>query len=518
MRRGRHARGPRRFARLRAVLIGLPFIAAAVIFLAMPGSWQWRHAAALAAIHRNIVEQVQTVAPASDPVLATWLAAASSGSQSAPIILTYHDVGYNTKRYTITPEAFAAQMQVIHDAGWTTLSSAQIGAWVRGEPLPAHSVMITFDDGARGVWQYADPILARNNQRAAAFIITGFVGTHAPYYMTWSELAALQATGRWDLEAHTHLGHVKVPSDANGGMEPFLTTLQYLPDQRRVETQEEYTARVYGDLSECKRQFLVHGLPEPTLFAFPFSAHDDDPRGSGMLKSIVGSLYTAGMLDDADSVSVTTADERAQGNIARMDVTSDVTLGALVNRLTAASPLEPAAARPLSSGLGQWMTSAQEATRATINDNRLVLDPEQGQEVSLRYERDRSAMWNHYTVSADIGTFEYPDDGTTTGITVLSGDSRHEVHLNLSSSAYHITQGYVAAADIASGDLPAAPTYHAVISVTPEEVVVKIDDQTVATVPVHSDGARDTAGGISVNAHRDYDSSPPAVISDLTIA
>ncbi len=517
MSRSRHSRGARRFTRLRAILLGLPFIAAAVTYVVLPGAWQWQHAEALATTRDKVVAQVQTPQPASDPAVVARLAAASTGSQAAPIILTYHDIGHRNDKYTVSPEAFAAQMQLIHDAGWTTLSSAQIRAWVQGEPLPPHSVMITFDDGARGVWKYADPILARNNQRAAAFIITGFVGTHAPYYLTWGELAELQASGRWDLEAHTHLGHVRVASDANGGSEPFLTALQYLPDQHRTETQDEYRDRVVEDLSECKRQFLIHDLPEPSLFAFPFSAHDDDPGGTGILKSVVTSLYSAGMLDQADAVSVTTSDQRAQGNIARMDVTSDITPDVLADRLIAASPLEPVDAQPLSQGTGEWTTSAQQAAEVSIDDNRLVLDPGPGQDLSLQYARSRSAMWNTYTVAADIGTFEYSGDGTTTGLTVLVGDSRHEVQLNISSSAYQITQGYVTPTEISSGELPPAPTYHAAISVNPDEVVVTIDGQTVATVPVHSDAPHETAGGISVSAHREHDSSPVPVISDLTI-
>ena len=84
--------------------------------------------------------------------------------------------------------------------------------------------MITFDDGATGVWQYADPVLKRLDMHAIAFIITGFVGTHAPYYMTWDQITELHNSGRWDMEAHTHLGHVQVPSDNNGNEGPFLTT------------------------------------------------------------------------------------------------------------------------------------------------------------------------------------------------------------------------------------------------------------------------------------------------------
>lgn len=502
--------------RARAVLGAVPFVALVAAYLLVPGAWQWEHAATLAAEHDNIVEQVEITASASDTALTARLAAASIGGQAAPIILTYHDIGYRDDRYTVSPEQFAAQMQLIADAGWTTLTSAQIGAWVRGEPLPPHSVMITFDDGARGVWKYADPILARNSQHAAAFIITGFVGTHAPYYMTWPELSRLHDSGRWDLEAHTHLGHVKVPADADGAESPFLTTLKYLPERRRVENEEEYRARVFGDLAECKRQFVIHGLPEPSLFAFPFSAHEDDPAGTGKLKSIVSSLYAAGMLDQSDSIAVTTSDQRAQGNIARMDVTSDVTTAVLTDRLTAASALEPAVAQPLRD-TDQWTTSTQEAAAVVIEGDRLVLDPGPGQDLSLQYARFRSSMWTNYTVSADIGSFEFSGDGTTTGLTVLVGDSRHEVQVSVSSSAYHVSQGYLSPAAVADGTLPPAPTYHVEMAVTPEQVVVTIDGQVVADVPVGSDAPHETAGGIAVSAHRERDESPVPHVANLTI-
>ena len=50
----------------------------------------------------------------------------------------------------MTPEDFAAQMRLIHDAGWTTLTADQLDGWLRGEPMPPHAVLITFDDGAMG--------------------------------------------------------------------------------------------------------------------------------------------------------------------------------------------------------------------------------------------------------------------------------------------------------------------------------------------------------------------------------
>jgi biofilm PGA synthesis lipoprotein PgaB len=491
-------------------------------YLMVPGVWQWARAASFAKGHdrANVVEQVEVAAGPVDPALIDVMRRAPTSTQAPPLIITYHDIGYGTDHYTVRPEAFATQMQIIKDAGWSTGTAAQLDDWLRGVPIPPHTVLITFDDGARGVWKYADRILARNNQHALAYIITGFVGTHVPYYMTWQELSALHASGRWDLEAHTHLGHVKVPVDAQGGQEPFLTSLEYLVDQKRNETPDEYHTRVVNDLTECKRQFVLHDLPEPAFFAYPFSAHDDDPAGTGMLKSVIESLYHAAMLDQPDSVTTTSSDNIGQGNVARMDVTSDVTPARWVEKLQLASPLEPLASDPVVD-VGGWTDSSQVPAPITVDDmGAISLDPGPGGQASRQYARYRTAMWNTYTVSADLGSFAGSADGTTTGISVLAGDSRHQVDLNIGGGNYQVSIGFdTGRPPFAAGPLPdpEAKSYHVRMQVTPQQVTVTIDDDMTVVVPLDPAEPRGTGGGIGINGHREYDTSPVPRIANLTV-
>ena len=282
------------WAPIYSVILTLLSTAVVAAYLILPGMWQWNRAAMRAETHGTSrpAVQVDTVSGPVDPALVAKLASLSTSPQAPPLILTYHDIGHTKDRYTVTPENFAVQMRMIHDAGWTTLTANDLSRWLAGEPMPPHGVFITFDDGTRGVWQYADPVLKRYGLHAMTFIITGFVATHAPYYMTWDQIHELQNSGRWDVEAHTHLGHVQVPSDANGHEGAFLTTAQWLPAQNRVQTDEEYYARVQGDLTECKHQFVLHNLPEPRFLAYPFSAHEDaeNPARAAMLSSIVTPL------------------------------------------------------------------------------------------------------------------------------------------------------------------------------------------------------------------------------------
>jgi poly-beta-1,6-N-acetyl-D-glucosamine N-deacetylase len=501
----------------RQTLLTLLSVLAVAAYLLAPGMLQWNVASAKSLEYKNLVEQTDTPVGPSDPALVDLLRRSSTSVQAPPLILTYHDIGYNASRYTVKPEVFAAQMQLLHDAGWTTLTADHLVRWLHGEPMPAHSVVITFDDGARGVWRYADRILARNHQRALAFIITGFVGTHAPYYMTWPEITALQASGRWDLEAHTHLGHVQVPIDTAGGQAPFLTSLEYRPDQHRVETPDEYETRILSDLTECNHQFALHNLPKPALFAYPFSAHSDDPAADGILRSVIESLYKAAMLDVSDAISTTVSGDVAQGNISRMDVTADLTTEMWAKRLDGASPLDPSNVRPLAD-TGDWTDSLGHPVPVNIGpQNQLIIDPGPGAQLSRAYARFRTSMWNTYTMSVDLGGFSHPGDGTTAGLSVLAADPNHEVDLSISSGAYTVTVGFSATQPVAFGKLPDATWYHVDVVVTPALVIITIDGKQSQLIFLPPTALRLTGGGIGVRSHSEFVSSPPSEFANLTV-
>ncbi len=132
------------------------------------------------------------------------------------------------------------------------------------------------------------------------------------------------------------MGHVFVPADNEGNDGPFLTTVMWLADQNRFETDAEYHARVRGDLTECKHQFQMRNLPVPVFFAYPFSAHEAEVTHETVL-----SLFRVGMLDDGTLVQTTSTEDMAKGLIRRMDVTWALSLEALVEKIELASPLDP---------------------------------------------------------------------------------------------------------------------------------------------------------------------------------
>ena len=130
-------------------------------------------------------------------------------------ILTYHyvepwpgDGNLLREGLTVRPEDFAAQMTYLAEHGFTTIGLYELtDALATGRPLPEKSVIITFDDGYAGLYDYAVPVMRSLNQTATVFVITEFVDQDRPEYLSWPVLKYMWEMG-WSVEPHTktHIG------------------------------------------------------------------------------------------------------------------------------------------------------------------------------------------------------------------------------------------------------------------------------------------------------------------------
>lgn len=96
-------------------------------------------------------------------------------------VLMYHRVGEHHNdweaRYAIAPENFAAHMQALAANGYRGVDIDALTAWLDGGPaLPEGSVLITFDDGFRGVREHALPVLERLGWPFTVFLVSDLIG------------------------------------------------------------------------------------------------------------------------------------------------------------------------------------------------------------------------------------------------------------------------------------------------------------------------------------------------------
>ena len=133
-------------------------------------------------------------------------------------ILMYHNVAEvpdalhpDGRCLYVAPEAFAAQMALLHRVGWRGVSMGDAMRYLRGEKR-GRVAAITFDDGYLDNLENAMPVLQRHGFGATCYVVNGCIGKHNLWdaerlgvekpMMTLDQLHAWRAGGM-EVGAHT---------------------------------------------------------------------------------------------------------------------------------------------------------------------------------------------------------------------------------------------------------------------------------------------------------------------------
>jgi peptidoglycan/xylan/chitin deacetylase (PgdA/CDA1 family) len=149
-----------------------------------------------------------TLTPTTAPTLtASPVPTATRVSQgpdavTVPILL-YHriDTSPINSRYYVTPENFAAQMQLLADWEYETIpTELLVRAITEGAPLPPRPVIITFDDGHIDNYATAWPIMQEHGFTGILYVVAGYIG--ADEYMDAGQIVEMQQAG-WEIGNHS---------------------------------------------------------------------------------------------------------------------------------------------------------------------------------------------------------------------------------------------------------------------------------------------------------------------------
>lgn len=192
----------------------------------------------------------------------------------APILM-YHHIGINPKPrdpvwaalYVTTPE-LDSQFSYLVKNGYHVISLKELyGALTTGSKLPDNPVVLTFDDGYRSFYENAFPLLKKYNLKATEFVITRGVG--ALSYLTWDEIAEMDASGLVDFGGHTE-------------HHPSLITLS--------------TGSAIEEIKGSKLDLEAHLGKRIDFFAYPYGNFNkaviDDVQNAGFLGA-VSVVYSA---------------------------------------------------------------------------------------------------------------------------------------------------------------------------------------------------------------------------------
>lgn len=125
-----------------------------------------------------------------------------NGYQTVPI-LCYHKLGpERNSPLTTPPDVFTHQMKYLKDNGYRAITPADLLGFLEYRTqIPRKSVLITFDDGYKSVYDIAWPILKKYQFTATVFVYTDYVGV-SKKALSWDDLRELKAHG-FTIGSHT---------------------------------------------------------------------------------------------------------------------------------------------------------------------------------------------------------------------------------------------------------------------------------------------------------------------------
>lgn len=206
----------------------------------------------------------------------------TKAKESKLTILGYHHIVpdtdkekyYKNNMWVGSLSSFEAQMKLLHDEGYQSMSLDEVYAWKKGEKeLPAKAVVITIDDGFYSTVKFMAPVLNKYGFTAASFVIGSAIPKqHAPYRRDIRQHAALSdMLNQNDIQFYSHSYDLHKKGRANGDFAVNMKTREQLIEDTRKEkalVSIEYYAYPYGKYNPLIQKVLKDA---GTKLAFGFN-------------------------------------------------------------------------------------------------------------------------------------------------------------------------------------------------------------------------------------------------------
>lgn len=217
-----------------------------------------------------------TPAPEEDPLVPAF----KPKTAHVPIIM-YHMVTKNSKlvgKHGIYPAELEADLKYLKDQGYETVVMEDLIAFVRkGKALPKKPIMLTFDDGNSGDYQYLYPLLQQYDMKAVLSIL-GSATDHCTTvaekdaaanpdkprkypHATWPQIKEMADSGRVELQNHSYDLH---GSKGSG--------------QRQGESEADYHKRLKEDLAKMQKRLKEETRAKATTFTYPLGIISDSSQ------------------------------------------------------------------------------------------------------------------------------------------------------------------------------------------------------------------------------------------------
>ena len=201
----------------------------------------------------------------------------STAAQSA-VILLYHHVDDDTPPSTsISPANFDAHLAYLRDNGFNVIALDRLIDSLRsGQSLPEKSVVITFDDGYKSIFDEAFPMLQTYGYPFTLFLSTGPIDDGLSNYMTWDQVRQMSAA---DVIIANHM--VDHP---------------YMLEMGDDESHSQWLARLSENLLKAEQRIEAQTGQSHRYLAYPYGEYNP------AIKSLLEELNFVGLAQNSGAV------------------------------------------------------------------------------------------------------------------------------------------------------------------------------------------------------------------------
>lgn len=185
---------------------------------------------------------------------------------NALVVLQYHHVSETTPESTsLSPQLFEQHLDYLSENNFRILNLEKVIQLLKsGKSLPEKSVLITFDDGYRSIYETAFPILKKKGMPFTVFVNTQPIKQQLAQFMDWRELREL-IENKASIANHTQ-------------------SHPYLIRRLKNESEKQWSMRVRVEISDAQAELKKHLGTDIKALAYPYGEYDSK------LEALVNSL------------------------------------------------------------------------------------------------------------------------------------------------------------------------------------------------------------------------------------
>ncbi|MDT0595140.1 polysaccharide deacetylase family protein [Glaciecola petra] len=173
------------------------------------------------------------------------------------VILQYHHVATNTPSITsISPSVFSEHMRYLKEHHQVIDLDTALSKLKNKQPLPDKSVVITFDDGYKNIFENATPILEKYDFPYTVFINPDEIG-NSNAQMTWQDIKSMMPLATFANHTLDHL---------------------HLLERLAGESESAWLIRVMDNINRAENAIRKQLSYSKKWLAYPFGEFNQDLR------------------------------------------------------------------------------------------------------------------------------------------------------------------------------------------------------------------------------------------------